>query len=172
MRIQAALANLLGVTRRIEDLEQRVRELSWDAPFGMWTRNAFRQFCRVMPRSRRSVAFVDLENIHALNGRLGYAEVDRRIRTSFAIPFRSSDIVARWYSGDEIVILFDSDAAGAERKLGELRESAAAQDLASASAVGSWEVGRQNIEDVISVLAAQAAASRGRPPGRAREVGA
>ena len=70
-----------------------------------------------MPRDMRWVAFIDMNKIHELNEELGYTEVDRRMKETFSVPFRRSDVVARWYSGDEIVILFDADEGGAERKI-------------------------------------------------------
>jgi hypothetical protein len=78
--------------------------------------------------------------------------VDRRVRETFAIPFRRSDVVARWYSGDEIVILFDSDLEGARRKMAELAASAARQGLSFAYELGSWAVGSADIADVVDGL--------------------
>jgi hypothetical protein len=60
---------------------------------------------------------------------LGYTEVDRRVQSTFSVPFRRSDIVVRWYSGDEIVILFDSERDGAERKMEELAVAGRAEGL-------------------------------------------
>lgn len=146
------LYNILGCQKEMDDLQNRVRELSWDCTFGMWTRTAFLQFCRVMPRGQRSLAFLDLDGIHGLNHQLGYVEVDRRIREAFAIPFRRSDIVARWYSGDEIVILFDSDVEGARRKMEELMESASRQGLSFTHELGVWAVGTADIVEVVNGL--------------------
>ena len=69
------------------------------------------------------------------------------------MPFRRSDVVARWYSGDEIVILFDSDEEGARRKVGQLIESAVEQDLTFFAELGQWEVGNSTIEDIVEELA-------------------
>ena len=143
---------LFGFQREIDELRRRVVELSWDYSFGMWTRQAFLEFCRVMPRGLRTIAFIDLNDIHTLNYHYSYIEVDRRIHTTFSIPFRRSDIVARWYSGDEIVILFDSDRTGAEWKISELREAARRSGLTFVCALGEWEVGRQPIEEIIATL--------------------
>lgn len=154
------VGRIFGFEREIRELRQQVRDLSWDSTFGMWTRGAFLQFCQVMPRGRRVVAFIDLVRIHELNEQLGYTEVDRRVKATFSMPFRRSDIVARWYSGDEIAILFDSDRSGAERKIAQLRESAARQGLAFDYELGEWEVGKQAIEDVIAALAEKVTAQR------------
>ncbi|MEW6755701.1 MAG: hypothetical protein AB1505_32695 [Candidatus Latescibacterota bacterium] len=152
------VARIFGFEREVARLRQQIRALSWDSSFGMWTRGAFLQFCEVMPRGRRFLAFMDLARIHQLNQELGYAEVDRRVQATFALPLRRSDIVARWYSGDEIVILFDSDRAGAERKMAELADSARRQGLTFVHRIGEWEVGRQEVEQVVNALAAQVTA--------------
>jgi len=119
----------------------------------MWTRGAFLQFCHVMPRSARIVAFIDLDDIHGLNEQLGYSEVDRRVKAAFSVSFRRSDVMARWYSGDEIVILFDADMIGAERKVEELEKSAHNQGLSFKYEVSEWVVGKDPVEDVIKEMA-------------------
>lgn len=69
------------------------------------------------------------------------------------MPFRRSDVVARWYSGDEIVILFDADEVGAGRKIEQLIESAAEQGMTFYAELGQWEVGKVTIEDTVDELA-------------------
>ncbi len=142
----------LGFQNQIDTLTTKLQELSWDSVFGMWTRTAFLQFCRVMPRGERTVVFIDLDRIHELNREKGYAEVDRRVKAAFSIPLRSSDVIARWYSGDEIVILFDNDRESALQKLQELQASAAAQGLSFTHEVGTWNVGVKGVVDVVDAL--------------------
>jgi diguanylate cyclase (GGDEF)-like protein len=120
----------------------------------MWTRTAFLQFCRVMPRGERIVAFIDLDHIHDLNHSQGYEEVDRRVKATFSIPLRSSDVVARWYSGDEIVILFDNDRESALAKVKELEASAARHGLTFTFEVGQWRVGEQDVVQMVNALSA------------------
>ncbi len=150
--LRALLGELLGFQGEIRELRRRIDELSWDRVFGMWTRTAFLQFCRVMPRGPRTIAFIDLDCIHSLNRSHGYAEVDRRVRETFSIPFRKSDVVARWYSGDEIVILFDGGREGADRKIAELKRSAIAHGLGFAWEVGSWQAGTDDIVETVNAL--------------------
>ncbi len=156
------VGRLFGFDAEISELRRRVEELSWDSCFGMWTREAFLQFCHVMPRATRYVAFIDLNRIHDLNELLGYSEVDRRVKEMFSVPFRRSDIVARWYSGDEIVILFDSDMAVAQQKMDELNRSAAEQDLTFYYEIGPWEISKQTIEDVVDRLTKKVIERKGR----------
>ena len=162
--LKRLIGKLFGFEREIALLNDQVQLLSWDTAYGMWTRPAFIQFCQIMPRSVRNVAFIDLDDIHQLDQELGYSEVDRRIQETFSVPFRRSDVVARWYSGDEIVILFDSDRLGADKKIEELTRSAGGQGLTFKHDIGDWDVGKESIEDVIEVLAkavsAQKAGSR------------
>jgi len=66
---------------------------------------------------------------------------------------RRSDVVARWFSGDEIVILLDSDEQGARRKIEELVESAGKEGMTFYAELGQWEVGKSKIEDVVEKLA-------------------
>jgi len=136
----------------IKTLNHQIEKLSWDTVFGMWTRNAFVQICSVMPRGKRVVVFLDLNDMHELNHRHGYTEMDKRIRAVFSIPFRRSDIVARWYSGDEIVILFDSDIQGAKRKIEELIRSADMQGLSFQYKMCIWEVGKIPIAEIVNIL--------------------
>jgi GGDEF domain-containing protein len=147
------MSNIQSLRREINDLRTKVEELSWDQPFGMWTRGALLQFCRIMPRGTRTVAFIDLDDIHSLNQSLGYAEVNRRVRSSFSIPFRRSDLVARWFSGDELVIILDCDREGAGLKIAQLRESARKHGLSFTHEIGEWEVGRQPFTKIVEELA-------------------
>ena len=149
------VGKIFGFQRKIEVLEEQIEHLRWDTAFGMWTREAFLQFCQIMPRGMRILAFIDLDQIHVLNEEYGYAEVDRRVKSTFSDPFRRSDIVARWYSGDEIVILFDSDRAGAVSKMDELNHSASTQGLSFKFVFGDWEVGKTYIEEVVDEMSSQ-----------------
>jgi len=150
--LKDSVNRFFGLQRKIKNLRSQVKELSWDEPFGMLTRGAFLQHCRVMPRGRRVVAFIDLDEIHSLNRDLGYTEVDKRVKATFSIRFRRSDLVARWYSGDEIVILFDCDMDGAEVKISQIRESARKNGLTFTYEIGEWAVGHQSIINVIDDL--------------------
>lgn len=157
------IGRLFGFEQEIEDLRGKIRALSWDDAFGMWTRGAFLHFCAVMPRGLRYVFFLDFTGIHDLNLRLGYREVDRRIQRTFSISFRTSDVIARWYSGDEVVILFDGGMEGALRKMAELKVSAASNGLAFRSDHDTWRVGEESIQEVVGRIAASLC--RQREPG-------
>ena len=154
------IGKVFGFEAEINLLRMQVDELSRDPVFGIWTRNAFLHFCQVMPRSLRVVTFLDLDNLHKLNEEYGYDEINRRIKTLFSIPFRRSDVVARWFSGDEIVILFDADQDFALRKIAQLEEEARLQGMSFHYQIGIWDVGKDPIEKVVNELADQVMAQK------------
>jgi hypothetical protein len=149
------IAKLFGFDQEIQELKGKIRALSWDDAFGMWTRGAFLHFCEVMPRGPRTVVFLDFCGVHEMNLRLGYREVDARIQRTFAIPFRTSDVIARWYSGDEVVILFDGSLAGVQRKMAELDRSAAANGIRFRWDHDTWQVGQETIQEVVARVASR-----------------
>lgn len=147
-------ATLDSLRDEIRTLQAELAELSWDAPFGMLTRNAFLHACRNIQSGIHRMAFIDLDDIGELNLRIGYNEVDRLIFAAFACLRGGSDIVARWYSGDEIVILF---AAGSDPQdaIERLIRSAAAAHLSFHFQIGVWDAGRETVEQAITVLSRQ-----------------
>lgn len=153
--IKKLIAKLFGFEAEMELLKEQISQLSMDPVFGMWTRTAFRQFSQVMPRGLRVVAFLDLDNLHHLNDQYGYEEINRRIRAIFSIPFRRSDLITRWFSGDEIVILFDADEEFARRKIDQLEEAARQQGMSFHFELGIWDVGKDPVEKVIEELSAK-----------------
>jgi GGDEF domain-containing protein len=163
--VRGMIGRLFGFDKEIEDLKGRIRSLSWDDAFGMWTRCAFLHFCEVMPRGDRCVFLLDLDGIHGLNARLGYRAVDERIRKTFSIPFRASDIIARWYSGDEIVILFDGALEGALHKMRELEASAALRGLSFRWQHDTWHVGEESVKEVVDRMGVRLSGAK--EPGRA-----
>jgi GGDEF domain-containing protein len=80
--------------------------LAFDAGYGVLTRQGLDRQWRQAGRAALTfeIVFMDLDALHQANERLGYDEVDRRIRASFGL--RATDVlIARWYSGDEIVAI-------------------------------------------------------------------
>jgi len=52
----------------------------------------------------KAIIFFDIDNMKILNSTLGYSEVDDRIQRVFS-NVRKDELIARWYSGDEFVII-------------------------------------------------------------------
>jgi hypothetical protein len=139
---------------RIRELERAIRALSWDDAFGMLTRQGLLHAASVQPRGTRPVIFLDLDGIHTLNQQIGYEEVNRRIHATFQdAGLRHSDIVGRWYSGDEIVIITDGDPQAVIEKL---TQAARANGVTFTHASGAWDSGLP-IATTISDLAAHVA---------------
>lgn len=136
-------------------LRQQVAELSWDEPFGMLTRPAFLQLCRQLPVMPRWVAFLDMNNIGSLNLAHGYTEVDRRIRALFAGFRNRQDIVARWYSGDEIVILF-AGSKSPQAAMIDLVAKAGEVGLEFIYQTGVWDSRHGTIEQTVNGLSRSA----------------
>jgi GGDEF domain-containing protein len=81
---------------------RRVRQLLIDPAYGCLTRHGLTRAYR--PSS--DVLFLDIDDMHSLNARHGYGEVDRRIATALRATTRNGEVlIGRWYSGDELVVL-------------------------------------------------------------------
>jgi len=85
--------------------EEKVRQLSRDPCFGVLTRPAIEHAVKMLLSSFDAI-FLDFNAIHELNQDKGYEWVNTTIRETFAtFKFRNTDLVGRWFSGDEIVII-------------------------------------------------------------------
>ena len=135
------VGKIFGFDDEIQELRRQIRELSWDSSFGMWTRNAFLQFCHVMPRDVRWIAFLDMNKIHELNEELGYTEVDRRIKETSPYPF----VAATW------------SRAGIRAT-----RSAAERGMTFYTELGQWEVSKSTIEYTVEELAEKGAKQKRR----------
>jgi hypothetical protein len=156
MNIKRVLGGWLGYEQELNSLRRKVQEYSWDDPFGMWTRKAFLDFCGQQPARRRLVCFLDLVEIGHLNLKWGYSEVDRRIKAAFSSLSPGDDFVARWYSGDEIVILF-SPGRPIGPKIRRLEESARASELFFHMEISFWDAGQEPVVEVINRLSEKTA---------------
>lgn len=157
--LREMVGRIFGYQGEIEDLNRQVSELSWDEPFGMLTRKAFLRVCQAITSGNRTVIFVDLDNIGNLNLQIGYTEVDRRIRSTFARLRNPGELVGRWYSGDEIVIVSDSQQ-GATWEIEELYRTANNYGISFTSAIGEWEPGKSSILEVVERLSEKTCAQK------------
>jgi GGDEF domain-containing protein len=122
----------------------------------MWTRKAFIDICSRQSRTRRLVCFLDLDGLGELNLSLGYTEVDRRVKKTFAGLSTGSDIAARWYSGDEIVILFESGKPVAP-KIRSLLAAAQGQGISFTLELSSWLPGQCAISTLVDEMSSKIA---------------
>ena len=61
------------------------------------------------------------------------------------MPSRRGYIVVRWYSRDEIVVLFGYHLTSAQQKIDQLRSSLVKQKRTFYCEVGGWEISKQNV---------------------------
>jgi GGDEF domain-containing protein len=124
-----------------KQLEQLTTTLSIDQSFGVLTKNAFQVL--IFPKIRdaiRAIIFFDINNLHSLNHKYGYKEIDRRLKS--ALTTRRADVVMRWFSGDEIVwVLLGGDPSGAVQRIASQLEQqglGATFSFASVQSSISW----------------------------------
>lgn len=102
--IKLLAAATIGATAAYLAQERRVRAAHFDPAFGMLTRAGLDARLDRLS-SAVDILFVDIDQVHELNTRLGYNEVDRLIRSAFVMRSGDAIIVGRWYSGDEIIVV-------------------------------------------------------------------
>ncbi|MBI3098419.1 MAG: hypothetical protein HYY93_09290 [Planctomycetes bacterium] len=149
-------ARLITPYRRensVTALKAEIDRLSYDDAFGMLTRPALLEHVTRLAPGRYCVVFLDLNGVHALNGILGMEEVNRRVRNSFALAFRHTDLVARWFSGDEIVVILPDDATATRGLTQRLQREASEHGLSFCSAAGVWNHPRDSLGEIVPRLA-------------------
>ena len=106
-----------------------------DKAYGILTRNALEE--KACKLKSFNALFIDFHDVHKLNEKYGYGAVNDMFRTLFStFKWRKTDIVGRWFSGDEIVIITNGDVKGLQERF---REHANRQGFSF------YSVGFQNI---------------------------
>lgn len=136
----------------VTTLRAQVRKLSIDTNFNVYTRPALLDRAERLPNNEYFVLVLDLDGVHALNNQVGYEEVNRRVRDSFIPVFRHTDLIGRWFSGDEILILLPYDPETAIGLVKRLRREAAINGLSFTHALGTWPHPRETLENVVMRL--------------------
>lgn len=86
-------------------MRKKIKRLCIDPIFGILTRPGLNEKLR-KERRKFNLIFIDFNKIHFLNDQFGYEYVNTLFRKIFrTFNFRKTDLVARWFSGDEIVII-------------------------------------------------------------------
>lgn len=97
---------ILGID--LDKIRRRIDGLRVDKPFGILTRNALEE--ELQKLDGFNCLFLDFEDVHKLNAQYGYDYVNELMQKVFAtFPFRKTDLVGRWFSGDEILIATNAD---------------------------------------------------------------
>jgi GGDEF domain-containing protein len=149
--LKGFFARVLGIDGQLQALSDRIHVLSMDPAFGIYTRQALQFLADHQPRGERLVIFLDFDRIHELNEEIGYEEVNKRIKYMLRLPMRSGDLVGRWFSGDEIVMVLDTTKAGnaIQRRL---REAADEVGMTFTAAMGLWHSGDEPLKDAVARL--------------------
>ncbi len=107
---------MFGFDREINELKEKYRKLLWDSNFGVHSRAGLDELNGDIKGKYKTVAFIDFDGVHELNKKYGYEEVNRRISATLREISKVTDVfVARWFSGDELVVLSRHDAEKTER---------------------------------------------------------
>lgn len=120
-----------SVQSKLQRAAEIRRESRYDPLTGLPNRAAFGEtYARAVALARRndeplSVAIIDLDHFKSVNDRFGHAQGDDVLRELAHIArdaLRRSDMLARWGGEEFVVLLPETDAAGAERALLHVRE--------------------------------------------------
>ncbi|MBI3097798.1 MAG: diguanylate cyclase [Planctomycetes bacterium] len=136
--LRSFLIHAFGLDREMEELRREVVRLGWDASYGVYTRPGLERLAALQPRGDRIIVFLDFDDVHRMNDLLGYVEVNRRIRRILDTPMRRGDLVGRWFSGDEIVIVFESYRAGALNLMRRLEAVASEEGMSFTWSPTAW----------------------------------
>ncbi len=160
----ARLANLL-IARMValmelgQRLREKEREAMCDPVSGLPNSRAFEQALpRYLARCQRAgvplaVLLVDGDNLKAYNTTLGYHAGDewiRRIGRTLASHLRPGDYVARWFVGDEFVVLLPGATEEQAQEVAERLRHAVAAQQGDAEPVGTVSIGIAVAQDDLS----------------------
>jgi diguanylate cyclase (GGDEF)-like protein len=88
----------------------QIKQLHLCSSYGCLTRQGVdAQWQRHKNKSNQSLIFLDLDKIHDLNEKWGYTVVDAKIKAS--LKCRKNELLGRWYSGDELIIIVPTQEA-------------------------------------------------------------
>ena len=135
----------IKVIRNIGDRKQTEEQLRYlsnhDVLTGLYNRTFFEENLNRLERGKRypiSIVMADVDDLKAVNDRLGHAAGDVLLRQAavlFSEVFRSEDIVAR-IGGDEFAVLLpDTGELAAEALVGRIRQSLSSWNENHCSAV-------------------------------------
>lgn len=109
-----------------EKLRRTLKELVYDNDYGMLTRKGFENTLHKFPRNQTLwITAMDICDMRGNNETHGYHKTNRLIKNTYSV-LRKSDICARFFSGDEIILITTNYPA---RALKKLKESAQANGI-------------------------------------------
>lgn len=91
--------------QQIKKQRQEIKRLHICPTYGCLSRQGINSYWNSLQRKDGlAIVFLDIDHMGELNSRLGYQEVDQRLSRAFS-QVRSNELLGRWYSGDELVML-------------------------------------------------------------------
>lgn len=131
---------LFGFDREVESLRRKYEKMLWDPNFEIFSRAGLDELIESSTDEYRTVAFIDFDDMHRLNQQFGYDDVNRRIRSTLCRLSKAPQVfVARWYSGDEMVVLSAHDEAVTESLVEEASKAGAYFGVPFTHQVGGWD---------------------------------
>ena len=155
--VRKLISRVFGFEREIEELKSRLHRAGYDESFGMLTRQGLENAIERLPRGDYQVVFIDLDDMHGLNAQIGYEAVNKRVRGTFNPDWnlRKSDIIGRWFSGDEIVLVLSTDHDGAQMIAESFLDEAHNNGLGFTYSISSWYSDMDTIDNIVADLSRQ-----------------
>lgn len=131
---------IFGFEHEISLLRRKYEKMLWDPNFEIFSRAGLDEMIENSRDEYRTVAFIDFDDIHRLNRQYGYDDVNRRIRSTLSRLAKAPEVfVARWYSGDEMVVLSGYDEATTESLVEEALRSGEHNGVPFTHQTGEWD---------------------------------
>jgi len=106
----------------IKELKRQLLELAYDDLFGVLTRNGLKQKIKQIKKPFNAL-FIDIDNMKQLNADRGYDLVNDLIKDAISnFKFRQDDIIGRYFSGDELLIICEFPKKLAKRLKTQFKE--------------------------------------------------
>lgn len=94
------------------ECQQVIADLKTDPAYHVTVRAAIPFEMRHLTGPARYVVFLDIDDCHGANQRYGYDTVNGKIRRAIHVRHKDVLLTARWFSGDELIVLLQGDPAG------------------------------------------------------------
>jgi len=108
--IRSFIGNLLGFDRELAAIKKKYEKLLWDPSFEVYSHAGLEEIGKTLGDKYKTVAFIDFDDVRELNNIYGYEEVNRIIRDTLKeLSSAAGVFIARWFSGDEVVMLSRND---------------------------------------------------------------
>ncbi|MFH1539459.1 MAG: hypothetical protein ABIH66_10905 [bacterium] len=136
----------------MELLRRKYEKMLWDPNFEIFSRAGLDEIIENSMDEYRTVAFIDFDDVHQLNQKYGYDDVNRRIRSTLRRLAKSPEVfVARWYSGDEMVVLSGHDEWMTASLVEEASKTGECNGVPFTHQTGGWD-GKTPFKHVVDDL--------------------